>query len=123
MVAINNEVEYYNLMHAFGIVVVRGPKMSIYNTIMEEIASTGVVIQKSFCGTKANVLVRKVFPASKLISKTIRPAKVNASALYYVRDNLLYPLQGKMVLQEDDLVIAFSPAEETEKVKQWIYEL
>jgi len=73
VVAINNDMEYYNLMHSLGIVVVRGPKMSAYNTIMEDISSTGVVIQKSFCGAKGVVFMRKIFPHSNLIEKKIKP--------------------------------------------------
>ena len=123
VVAVNNEMEYYNLMHSLGIVVVRGPKMSAYNTIMEEISSTGVVIQKSFCGAKAVVFMRKVFLTSKLINKSIKPAKTKESALFYVRDGHIHHLTEKVTLQQDDLIAAFCPAKESAKVKQWIYEL
>ena len=123
VVAVNNEMEYYNLMHSLGIVVVRGPKMSAYNTIMEEISSTGVVIQKSFCGAKAVVFMRKIFITSKLINKSIKPAKTQQSALFYVREGHIHHLTEKVKLQQDDLVVAFCPAKESAKVKQWIYEL
>jgi len=123
VVAIHNEMEYYNLMHTLGIIVVRGPKMSAYNTIMEEISSTGVVIQKSFCGAKAIVFMRKVFPSSKLISKHMKPLPLKESRLFFMRDNLMYPLEEKVALQENDLIITFSSVKESAKVKQWIYEL
>jgi trk system potassium uptake protein TrkA len=123
VVAINNEMEYYNLMHSLGIVVVRGPKMSAYNTIMEKITSTGVVLQKSFCGAKAVVYMRKIFPNSKLIGKVIKPLNIQMSLLIYMREGVMHILKEKTVLQEDDLVITFSPTKESTKVKQWIYEL
>jgi len=123
VVAINNELEYYNLMHTLGIIVVRGPKMSAYNKIMEEIGSTGVVIQKSFCGAKAVVLMRKIFPHSKLISKSIKPPKFSETILFYMHDDVLYPFDEKISLYENDLILAFATAKVSEKVKQWIYEL
>ena len=123
IVAINNDAEYYNLMHSLGIVVVRGPKMSAYNKIMEEISSTGVVIQKAYCGSKANVFMRKIFPKSKLINKKIKPIKVNNSKIFYIRDEMLYEFKEKIILQENDIIVAFVTLKNTPKIKQWIYEL
>jgi len=123
VVAINNEMEYYNLMHSLGIIVVRGPKISAYNTIIEEISSTGVVIQKSYCGAKAVIFMRKVFRSSGLVHKKIKPLSVKRSSLFYMRDEKLYALDEKIVLEENDLIIAFAPTKESMKVKQWIYEL
>jgi trk system potassium uptake protein TrkA len=123
VVAINNEMEYYNLMHSLGIVVVRGPKISAYNTIMEEISSTGVVIQKSYCGAKAVIFMRKVFRSAGLVHKKIKPLSVKKSLLFYMRDEKMYLLNEKIVLEENDLIIAFSQVKESPKVKQWIYEL
>ena len=123
VVAINNEMEYYNLMHSLGIIVARGPKMSAYNTIMEHISSSGVVIQKSFCGAKAVVFMRKIFPNSKLINKKIKPIKTKNSNIFYLRDEKLYPFNEKVILLENDSIVAFSKANESTKIKQWIYEL
>lgn len=123
VVAINNEMEYYNLMHSLGIVVVRGPKMSAYNTIMEEISSTGVVIQKSYCGAKAVVFMRKVFPSSKLIGKVIKPLHVKESGVFYIRENVMKSFSEKVKLQENDLIVAFCAVKTSAKMKEWIYEL
>jgi len=123
VMAINNEMEYYSLMHSLGIIVVRGPKMSAYNTIMEHISSSGVIIEKSFCGSKATVYMRKIFPNSKLIDKKIKPISVNKSKIYYMREYKLIEFKEKTTLQEDDLVIAFCTNNESSSVKQWIYEL
>ena len=123
VVAINNELEYYNLMHSLGIVVVRGPKMSAYNKIMEEISSTGVVIQKSFCGAKGVIFMRKIFSGSKLINSKIKPCKVKESIIFYMRDENMHFLNEKLILQENDLILTFCTSAESAKVKQWIYEL
>ncbi|WP_457743753.1 NAD-binding protein [Sulfurimonas sp.] len=123
VVAVNNEMEYYNLMHTLGITVVRGPKMSAYNKIMEEIGSTGVVIQKSFCGAKAVVFMRKIFVGSKLVNTKVKPIKMQESSLFFMRENLMQIFDEKVILQEDDLIIGFCTTKESTKVKQWIYEL
>jgi trk system potassium uptake protein TrkA len=123
VMAINNEMEYYSLMHSLGIIVARGPKMSAYNTIMEHISSSGVIIEKSFCGSKALVYMRKIFPKSVLINKYIKPISVNESQIFYIRNNNLIEFEEKTILQEFDLVIVFCTSKESSKVKQWIYEL
>ena len=123
IVAVNNDMEYYNLMHSLGIVVTRGPKISAYNKIMEEIASQGVVIQKSFCGSKALVLMRKIFKASKSTTKEIKPLKLNNTKIYYIREEIVFPIDEKILLQENDIVVAFATTKDMPKIKQWIYEL
>ncbi len=123
VVAINNEMEYYNLMHSLGIIVVRGPKISAYNTIIEEVSSTGVVIQKSYCGAKAVIFMRKVFRSSGLVNKKVKPFSVAKSRIFYMRDEYVYPLDEKIILEENDLIVGFCGVKESAKVKQWIYEL
>ena len=123
IVAVNNDMEYYNLMHSLGIVVTRGPKISAYNKIMEEIASQGVVIQKNFCGSKALVLMRKIFKTTKSTTKKIKPLKLDNTKIYYIREESLYPINEKVLLQENDIVVAFATTKMMPKIKQWIYEL
>lgn len=123
VVAINNEMEYYSLMHSLGIIVIRGPKISAYNTIMEDISSTGVVIQKSFCGAMGTVFLRRIFARDSGVVKKINPLHLSNTKLFIVRENSLELLQEKKELQADDLLLAFSGTDENTKVKQWIYEL
>jgi len=123
VVAINNEMQYYNLMHSLGIIVVRGPKMSAYNTIMEEISSTGVVVQKSYCGAKAVVFMRKVFANSKLVNKKIKALKNKDTKLLLIKEEEISTFESKVTLGEGDLIVAFTTAKESPKVKQWIYGL
>jgi len=123
VVAINNEMEYYNLMHSLGIIVVRGPKISAYNTIIEEISSTSVVIQKSYCGAKALVFMRKVFRSTGLVHKKIKPIQLDDAKIFYMRGEQLYILDEKIVLEEDDLIVVFCHTSVSTKMKQWIYGL
>ena len=120
VVAINNEISYYNLMHSLDIIVARGPKMSSYNKIIEEIGSTGVVIKKIFCGTKAIVFMRKVFKSSTLIDKTIKPISLKESIILYKRDNEMIKLEDKIKLKEEDLIISFATANESYTIEKWI---
>ena len=123
IVAINNEIEYYNLMHSLNITAVRGPKISAYYKIMEEINSTGVIVRKHFCGGKAVALLRKVFIGSTLAGKTIKPPKLDNCSLFYIRDMILEPLNDKIELKENDLILSFCISQESEKVQKWIYGL
>ena len=123
VVAVNNKLEYYNLMHSLGIIVVRGPKMSAYKKIMEEVSSSAVVIHKSFCGAKASVFMRKIFPNSKLINKKIESLKLEETVTFFMRNEILYLFDQKIVLQEKDLIITFCTSKKTTRVEQWIYGL
>ena len=120
VVAINNDMEYYSLMHSLGIIVVRGPKTSAYNAIMDEISSSGVVTQKSFCGAKGVVFMKKIF--SNRIKK-IKPIKGEGHCLFIIRDEKIFAFLDKELLQEGDIVSAFCVIDKSAKVKQWIYEL
>jgi len=123
VMAINNEMEYYSLMHSLGIIVIRGPKMSAYNTIIEHISASGVIVEKSFCGSKAFVYMRNIFSSSHFIGKKIKPLKLNTSKIFYMRNAQLFPFEKKLILEKSDLIIAFCTIKESSKVKQWIYEL
>jgi len=123
VVAINNEMEYYSLMHSLGIIVIRGPKISAYNTIMEDISSTGVVIQKSFCGAMGIVFLRRIFARDSGVVKKINPLHLSNTKIFIVRENSLELVQEAKELQADDLLLAFSGTHESTKVKQWIYGL
>ncbi len=123
VVAINNENEYYSLMHSLGIVVVRGPKMSAYNTIIEKISLSWIVVEKYFCGGKAVVYKRKVFPNSTLIGKSIKKPKFDGLKLLLVRDDKILNLNESLNINENDVIIAFCKKNISSKVKVWFYEL
>jgi len=123
IIAINNEMQYYNLMHSLKITAVRGPKMSAYHKIMEEISSNQVVIRKHFCGGKAIVLIRKIFINSPPLGKKIKPLKIENSSLFYMRDGVLHFFIDTIFLKENDLIISFATILESDLIQKWIYEL
>jgi len=122
IVAINNESEFYHLMHRLGIVTVRGPKMSAYNTIIEAINNSRVIVEKYFCGGKGVIYLRKIFENSKLIGKTIKNPNYENSSFFMIRDGKL-ELLVKDELKELDVVVAICDMQISSKVKLWIYEL
>jgi trk system potassium uptake protein TrkA len=119
IIAVNNDMEYYNLMHSLGIITTRGPKINAYSKIMEEISSQGVVIQKSFCGLKATVVLRKIF----MQEKQIKPIKLKETKLFYLRDEQLHTLHEKVTLFKDDIVLGITTAKILPKLNKWIHEL
>ncbi len=124
VVAVNNEMEYYNLMHTLGIVVVRGPKMSAYNAIIESIYSGGVVTERRFCGGKGVVFLRKIFPNSDLIGRRLKPPKKGKEVkVFVVREKELLPFDNKMEVEEDDVITAFCTVDLEKYIKEWIYGL
>ena len=121
VVAVNNEMEYYNLMHSLGLVVVRGPKMSAYHTIIERIHSSRVVTERKYCGGRGTIFLRKIFPESPLLGRKIRPYKGRGEALLYlVRAERLLPFVEAMELQEGDVLVAFVHEEDAEALENWL---
>ncbi len=122
-VAINNNRDYYDLMHKLGIVVARGPKMNTFYAIIEKISSSSVIVEKHYCGGNATLYVRKIFPNSILIGKKIKAPKQKEMKAVLEREEDLCEIGEPIVLQEGDLIALFSTQNHEEKAKQWIYSL
>ncbi len=122
-VAINNNREYYELMHKLGIVAARGPKVHAYYAIVEKIGSSSIIFERHYCGGNATVYVRKIFPDSALIGKQIKPFKGETVKSVLVRDGVIHPFTESFELLEGDLIFLFMASVYEEKVKQWIYSL
>ncbi len=124
VISINNDLEYYNLMHRLGIVVVRGVKANAIFSILENIESNYIIAKKEFCGGKGVIFIRKIFKDSPLIGKTIKayPPSKNSLTLL-VRDGKTEYFYGKTEVKEGDVIVVFCIKEEDSKVKNWIYNL
>ena len=123
VIAINNEPEYYNLMHSLGLVATKGPKMSAYNKIMEGISATEVVLKKGYCGGEGFILMRKIFVNSKAVNQIIEPLNLKNAILFYMKDDVLYKFDEEIVMQEGYVIITFGIKNEIKKIKSWMYEL
>ncbi len=124
VVSINNDLEYYDLMHRLGIVVVRGTKANAFYAILEKIESNGIIAKKKFCGGKATIFLRKIFKKSPLIDKTVHayPPSKKAFCIIIKNENIEL-FYGKTVCKEGDVIVVFSLEEESEKINKWIHNL
>jgi len=124
VISINNDLEYYNLMHRLGIVVVRGIKANAIFSILENIESNYIITKKEFCGGKGVLFMRKIYKDSPLIGKSIKayPSSKNSISIL-VRDGKVEYFYGKIEPKEGDVIVAFAIKEEDNKIKNWIYNL
>ena len=125
VMAVNNDIEYYNVMHSLGIVVIRGPKINAFNAIVEKINSSRLLIERKFCGGKAEVYMRKIFPNSHLIGNKLKlPKYKNDTMIYVIRQNLLIDAKNEtVIIEEDDILTIFTLKENVEDIQKWINEL
>jgi len=123
VVAVNNDKAYYGLMHQLGIVVVRGSKTGAHYAILEKIASNSIVNENHFCGGKAVMFLRKIYPNSALIDKNIKPLNLKETLFYQLSDQKLYTKEETRVLKEGDTIIIFGKTENEDEMQRWIYSL
>ena len=123
VIAINNDVEHYALMHKLGIVAVRGPKNNAYYSIIEKIGSSSILSSRLFCGGSAVTLTRTVHSTSELVGKTILSYPYDDCLCLCIRDNTIVHFKDSLVVLTDDYIMAFTTAAQEEKVKKWIYAL
>ncbi len=120
-IAINNNPEYYDLMHKLHIVPIRGPKMHAYYSILEKIASSAIISEKHYCGGRGSLFVRKIFEGSLLIGKKIKPPRFPA-LLFLLREELI-PITEPTTLRQGDIITIFTDTRYEEEAKRWIYNL
>lgn len=121
VVAINNDQNYYDLMHKLGVVVVRGSKAGAHYAILETIASSSIVTQRLFCGGRGILFMRKIYADSDLIGQTLKPLLLEDVTILLVREEKIYPFSETMLLAHGDIVVVFGNIEQQEKIQQWIY--
>lgn len=124
VVVINNDMQYYNIMHSLGLIVVRGPKVNTYHSILEDINASGIITERMYCGGKATFYMRKIFSDSKLIGKTIKALKIpDKLLLFIIRDEQLIHFNEKITIEEKDTIVAFCTTKFAHKTKAWMYGL
>jgi len=122
VIAINNDLENYSLMHSLGIVAVRGPKISAYNAILEHIHSSKIVTQKNYCGGKGHIYLHKILEDSALIGKKIKVLESRENLVsYLIRDKKIINCSSELECQEGDVIVVFCTNEYIEDVENWIY--
>ncbi len=124
-VAINNDVNFYELMHKLGIIAVRGPKMTTFYKILETISSSGFIQERHYCGGKGTILLRKIKENSKLIGKEIKAINEENAIALIVRNEQIFYLDhlNKISLQANDTIVLFIPNFLEEQAKAWMEDL
>ncbi len=123
VVALNNDKEYYELMHMLGVIVVRGTKAAAYYSILENISSSLIVTQRHYCGGKAILFMRKIYANSPFIGKSTSKLKVAHAKVLLIRNNTISPLEKSTFLEEGDIIVLFGLSKYKEELEKWIYEL
>ncbi len=125
VMAVNNEIEYYNVMHSLGIVVIRGPKINALNAIIEKINSSHVITERKFCGGKGQIYLRRVFSTSHLVGKKLKlPKKIDDIIFILIRDGSLIRLESEpLFIEEGDIIVLFTTSNEANRVHEWIHGL
>lgn len=119
VVAINNDIEHYNLMHSLGVTIVRGPKINAFYSIIETIGSTSIVDEKLFCGGTGVCFVKEI----KEINKPLSPLNIYGTISYIVSNSELNSFRKKQIIKNPVTVAIFCLDEKKEEVKKWINEL
>jgi trk system potassium uptake protein TrkA len=126
VIAINNDREYYSLMHSLNLVVIRGEKIDTYYSILENINADSFITQKRYCGGRGVVLCKKISNSSKSLNKKINiPQKIADIAQVYIIDGKTQKIIRDLkdaVYREDDTLVLFSDSQHSEFLENWIYQ-
>jgi trk system potassium uptake protein TrkA len=99
VITINNNLNYYSIMHSLNLSTIRGPKIAAYYNILEDIDSQFLVYERFFLGSKGKIFIKKIFKPQSLT-----PPKEYAKIII-LRDRKIVK---DSKLEENDLVIEFN---------------
>ncbi len=123
IVAINNDMKHYYLMHKLGIITVRGPKTNAYYSFLEKISSSSIVTQRQYCGGKGILLVRKISENSILLETKLYPYKKDNACSFVVRGEKIQEFNKPREIEQGDIIIIFGLSENEEGMSEWINSL
>lgn len=124
IVGINNDIAYSSLMRNLNIEVVRGEKINAFYSILEKIESSGIIVQKKFCGGEGAVVLRKVFFNSPLIGTKFHLSdKVDDKGHFIIlRDNDIFEYQSIAAFEKDDVIVVFAKESDFEIISKWLHQ-
>jgi len=102
IITINNNLNYYSLMHSLKLSTIRGPKIAAYYEILEEIDSRLLIYERFFLGAKGKIFIKQIFN-----EKEVTPPKENAKTLI-IRNDKIIELKEKTKLEPNDIVMEFN---------------
>ena len=121
VIGIHNNRQYSSLMRKLGIEVIRGEKMNAYYTILEKITSSKIVFQRAFCGGEGMVLLRKIFPNSKLVGSKLEISnKIYEKGSFSVqRGRKFFSYKNIESFEEGDIIICFALSKDSKSIINW----
>jgi len=102
IITINNNLNYYSLMHSLKLSTIRGPKIAAFYAILEEIDSRLLIYERFFLGAKGKIFIKQI-----LNEKTIAPPKEKAKILI-IRDDQIFILKNKFEINPNDIIMEFN---------------
>ena len=102
IITVNNNLNYYSLMHSLKLSTVRGPKIAAYYEILEEIDSRLLVYERFFLGAKGKIFIKQIFNPKK-----VSPPKEYSKTII-IRNDQIINLKEKTELQPNDIVYEFN---------------
>jgi trk system potassium uptake protein TrkA len=124
VIAINNDKEYYSLMHSLGLIVIRGEKIDAYYSILESINTDNFITQKIYCGGRGVFLSKEISNSSKCIGKVMSiPQKVREVAhIYIIRDEEIIKNITEVSCIEKDRVVVFAESKYNDLLEKWLHQ-
>ncbi|WP_456488204.1 NAD-binding protein [Caminibacter pacificus] len=113
IITINNNLNYYSIMHSLKLSTIRGPKIAAFYEILEEIDSQFLIYERFFLGMQGKIFIKKVFKAKK-IEKPKEYAKV-----IVIREDKIFEVKDTFEVKEDDIIVEFNFSGN----RSWIEEL
>lgn len=123
VIAINNELEYYALMHKLGIANFQGLKTSTFYAIFEGIESTDVVSSMKFGGVKGTIFFRKAMQTLTIDKNRLKFLHKRPAFLVAVRHNKILRIENEFIVQAEDLLLLFSLDKTNDGLLTWLSEL
>jgi len=122
VIAINNDREYYSLMHSLDMVVVRGEKINSHYAILESLNSSHLIKERRYCGDRAILFNKQITLDSPLLHQTINiPTKILELAMVtLVRNEEIITELEERSYQEGDTLALFSTLENENVIKNWL---
>ena len=123
VIAINNQSEYYQLMHSLGISTIRGEKIDAFYSILESINSDVAINQMRYCGGSGIVLYKEIQESSKCIEERLNiPSKIaEVAQVYLVSNKSVLKNISTEICEEGDNIVVFCSYEYDDIVEKWLY--
>ncbi|QCT94201.1 portal protein [Caminibacter mediatlanticus TB-2] len=102
VITINNNFNYYKIMHSLKLSTIRGPKIATFYEVLEEIDSQMLIYERFFLGAQGKIFIKKIIKQQK-----ITPPKEYAKVLL-IRNNVIIEITKKIEVMPEDIIIEFN---------------